>query len=282
MKKNPRNLKEALEGKLSQKEKSFLVSSFDQLGNIAVIEVPEELNKKEKIIGGALLKVNKSIKTVCKISGAHKGKFRVQPLKIIAGKKNFIAEYNESGCRFLFDIRKVFFSPRLASERLRIAKLIQPNEVIGAFFAGVGPYPIVFARNSPMKKAFAVELNPVAVKYMEENISLNKCKEKIEVIKGDVKKIASKKMKGKCDRIVMPLPHTGEDFLNSAFTALKPEGGIIHFYKVALRDNPYEGALQKISKIAKKFRKKFSVLYKKQVRPFSASKIQVAIDFKVN
>ncbi|MEW6295650.1 MAG: class I SAM-dependent methyltransferase family protein [Candidatus Diapherotrites archaeon] len=280
--KNPRNLKEALEGKLSHKEKAFLVSSFDQVGNIAVIEVPQELNKKQKIIGEALLKVNKSIKTVCKIAGAHKGKYRIQPLKIIAGKKNFIAEYREAGCLFRFDLRKVFFSPRLAGERLRIARLIQPNEIIGAFFAGVGPYPIVFARNSPMKKAFAVELNPIAVKYLKENIALNKCAEKIEAIKGDVKKIASKKLKGKCDRIVMPLPHRGEDFLDSAFTALKPEGGIIHFYQVVPRDDPYKNALQRISETAKKFKKIFSVLYKKEVRPFSASRIQVVMDFKVH
>ena len=107
-----------------------------------------ELEGKAKAIGEALLSLNKQFETVCMVTGQHKGLFRVQPVKVIAGKKNKKALYKESGCTFLVHLGKVFFSPRLGTERARISKLIKKGEVVGAFFAGVGPFPIVFAKNS--------------------------------------------------------------------------------------------------------------------------------------
>ena len=277
----PRNLKEALQGKLSKKEFSLLVSSFDTLGNIAIIEIPKGLKKKEKIIGSALLALNKNIKTVCKKTGAHKGKYRIEPIRIIAGEKNTLATYRESACTFKIPLGKVFFSPRLGTERLRISKQIKPGEIIGAFFAGVGPFPIVFARNSPMQKAVAIELNPVAVKWLKENVRLNKLENKIEIVKGDVKRIVPKKFKRAFDRVVMPLPKGAESFLREAMLSIKKKGGIIHFYAFVSSADPFTEPIKKIEAVAKKLKRKVRVLFKRQVRTFSKETIQVVIDFEV-
>lgn len=276
-KKKPNSLKEALKGKLSVKEFSHLIRAFDFLGNIAVIEIPKELEKKEKLIAKALLEVNKSIKTVCKITGEHSGRFRVQPIKVLAGKKTTIAEYKEAGCRMFVDISKVFFSPRLSHERERISKLIKKDEVVGAFFAGVGPFPLVFAKNSEMKKAIAIELNPDAVELMEKNIALNKVEEKIEPVLGDVKEVA-KRFPKTFDRIVMPLPEGGEHFLDAAFCSIK-SGGTVHFYQFESKEEPFTLPLQRIKETAKKFKKKVHILRKARVRDFSPKTIQVVIDF---
>ncbi len=278
----PRSLKEALKGKLTASEMKHLIRAFDNLGNIAVIEIPEELEKKEKLIGEALLQAHKNFETVLKISGAHQGEFRIQPVTPIAGKKQTVAIYKEHGCTFKVDLAKSFFSPRLGTERKRIAEQIKKGEVVGAFFAAVGPFPIVFAKNSEMKKAFAIELNPDAVMDMKENIKLNKCEEKVEPIQGDVNKVVPLQIEGKCNRVVMPLPKGGENFLESAFLALKPEGGVIHFYQFEPADNPFEAPIKRIEKTAKKFGRKVKILYKKQVRSFSPADVQVVIDFLVN
>jgi len=279
--KKPKSLREALKGRLTKKEMQFLRTSFDSVGNIAVIEIPPELEKKEKLIGEALLSLNKRFETVCKISGAHKGAFRVQAVKVIAGKRNKKALYRESGCSLKVDLGKVFFSPRLSHERERISRLIKKGEVVGAFFAGVGPFPIVFAKNSPMKKAIAIELNPPAVKLMQENIALNKMQDRVEAVLGDVKKVVPRKYIGAFDRVVMPLPKGGEDFLYEAILSTKPSGGIVHFYQFVPIDNPYSGALKIVRAAAKKAGRKVRVLSKKQVRSFSARTIQVVIDFRV-
>ncbi len=275
------NLKDSLKKILSKKELEKLISGFDSVGNICVIEIPKELEKKEKQIGNALLESNKNFETVCKITGSHSGKFRVQPVKVIAGKSNKTAIYRESNCVFKVSIDKVFFSPRLSFERLRIAKLIKKGEIVGAFFAGVGPFPVVFAKNSQMEKAFAIELNPFAAKQLQENIELNKVQDKVEGIFGDVKKVVPKMLVGKCDRVVMPLPHSGENFLEEALIALKEKGGIVHFYQIVDSKKPYDKPLEEINAVAKKLGKKIRVLNKREARGFSASKIQVVIDFEV-
>ncbi len=281
-KNSPRNLKEALHGKLSKKEFEFLKTSFDTLGDIAIIEIPKELEKKKKIIGEALLSVQNSIKTVCMKIGAHKGKYRIEPVKIIAGEKNLVATYKESGCIFRIPLGKVFFSPRLGTERLRIARGIKSGEIVGAFFAGVGPFPVVFAKNSPMERAVAIELNPVAVKWMEKNIELNKVQAKVEAIKGDVKKIVPSKFKGAFDRVVMPLPKGAENFLREAMLSIKPRGGIIHFYAFVPSADPFSGSIKKINEVAKKLERKVKLLFKRQVRTFSKETVQVVIDFRVS
>jgi tRNA (guanine37-N1)-methyltransferase len=278
----PQSLKEALRKKLSEKEFSKLVSSFDTLGNIAIIEIPKELEKKEKLIAKALLETNKSIKTVCKKLGAHKGKFRLEPVKIIGGEKKLLATYRESGCVFKIPVGKAFFSPRLSTERMRIAKQIKAGEVIGAFFAGVGPFPIVFAKNSPMEAAFAIELNPIAVKFLDENILLNKVENKVFPVFGDVKKIVPKKFKNFFHRIVMPLPKGAKDFLESAIISAHPKGCIIHFYAFVPAADPYTTTIDLIEKTAKKFGKKTRILHKQQVRAFSKETIQIVIDFEVS
>ncbi len=274
----PTNLKEALKKKLSKKEFEFAPKSFDSFGNIAVIEIPRGLEKKKKLVGETLINLNKRFETVCSIESNHEGKYRVQKVKVIAGKKNLIADYKESGCSFKIPLGKVFFSPRLGAERLRIAQEIKKGEIVGAWFSGVGPYPIVFARNSKMEKAIAIELNPAAHKYALENAKLNKCEEKIDFVKGDVKKVY-KKFKKKFDKIAMPLPHTGYQFLEEAFYCIKSKGKI-YFYEIVEKGN-VALPLSQIKDAAEKQKRKVKIVNQRKVRQFSPTKEQMVFDIQL-
>ena len=278
------SIKDSLRSVLTAEELKRLVSGFDTLGNIAIIEVPKGLGKKQRLIAKAVLDSNPAIKTVVKKTGAHQGKFRVEPVRFLAGEKNLTADYRESGCRFRVSLGKVFFSPRLSMERLRIAKLIQPGEVVGAFFAGVGPFPIVFAKNSEMKQAVAIELNPVAVKDLKFNIGLNKLNPDkknpvIIALEGDVNKIVPKKFKGRFDRIAMPIPKSANTFLKAALLGIKPSGGVIHFYSFSSAENPFEPIEKIIEAECEKNGFKVKFVFERQVRTFSKDTVQVVIDF---
>jgi tRNA (guanine37-N1)-methyltransferase len=284
-KKHSLSLKEALIPLLSSKEKEFAPSAFDTFGNIAVIEIPKELTKRKKLIGSTLLKVQPRFETICSIESNHEGKYRIQKVKVIAGKKNLIADYKENGCSFQIPLGKVFFSPRLSGERLRIASLVKPNEVVGAWFSGVGPYPIVIAKNSKASKIIAIELNPVGHKFALKNGELNKVnkdspkgKERVVFIKGDVKKVY-KKYKKFFDRIAMPLPHTGYQFLKEAFACIKPNG-VIHFYEIVVKGDMNTPTEQIMSE-AKKSKRKVEIIRTARVRQFSPVKEQVVFDIKV-
>jgi tRNA (guanine37-N1)-methyltransferase len=254
------SLKQALQGKLSKKELEKLRASFDIVGDIAIIEIAKGLAKKEKIIANELLKTNSSIKTVAKKVGGHIGKYRVQPLKIIAGPKKTEAEVRESGVRMLVDVAKCYFSPRLGHERLRIAKQIKKGEEVLVMFSGVAPYQLVFAKHSPAKIIYGVELNPVAHKYALKNVLLNNFGNKIVLFKGDAKKIVPQLAKSgkKFDRIVMPLPKSGENFLSAALKAAK-KGATIHFYSF-LPEGKFSEAEEKITKACSSSKRKCKIL----------------------
>ena len=118
-----RMLKKALEGILSDKDSKDLVSAFDQIGDIIIVRIPDSLVSKKKIIGKILLEQVKTAKSVFYQSSPVEGDFRTRNLQLIAGEKKTETEYRENGCRFLVDVEKAFFSPRLSTERERIANL---------------------------------------------------------------------------------------------------------------------------------------------------------------
>ena len=276
------NIKEYLEGKIPKKDLEQISTSFDVIGRVAVIEIPFDIEKHEEIIGEAVLEVNKQVKTVCKKVGEHKGVFRIQELKIIAGEDNTETEYVEHGCRMQMDVTETYFSPRLSTERLRIASQVQENEAVGVLFAGIGPFALVIAKLQPKtKKIYAVELNQEAYKWMVKNIALNKVAERIEPIWGDVNDVVPSRLEGLCDRVVMALPKGGEDFLEISMKALKPEGGVIHFYSFEPEEDLFRNPIKKIEAAADKLGKKITVLDKKKVRAHAPYVYQVVIDAKI-
>lgn len=225
-------LKDVLGKKLSAKEQLFLRASFDTVGNIALIEIPAELRKKQKLIANAVLAQNPAIKSVFKKVGAHKGKFRTQKLVWLAGKKTTETIHKESGALMQLDVVKCYFSPRLVGERLRIARLVKPGEKVLVLFSGVAPYALILAKHSPAKKIVAIEKNPVAHKYAVLNQGLNKVPaERLVLLRGDVKK-KMPALKEKFDRIIMPLPKESELFLELVLSKLKKKG-MIHLYQFA-------------------------------------------------
>ena len=71
------------------------------------------------------------------------------------------------------DVKNVYFSPRLATERKRVQELTNDGEEILDMFAGIGPFPIVIAKEKNVNIT-AVDINEHAIKYLNENIKLNK------------------------------------------------------------------------------------------------------------
>lgn len=222
-------LKELLRGKLTRQELKHVPSSFDVIGNkdkaVAIIEVPEALEKKKKILAEGVMQQHKNVKTVLDKGTPRKGEFRIRKMKTILGEKNTEVVQIENGCRLMMDPRKVYFSQREGTERQRIMQLVKNDETVMVFFAGVGPFAVQIAKR--VKNVIGIEKNPDGVKYFKKNIALNKLQNTIAVL-GDVNTKA-KKYYGKCDRVIMPLPETALDYIDNALGCLK-DSGFIHLY----------------------------------------------------
>jgi len=252
--------------------------AFSVLGNIAIINFPQRYKGSKKKFAEEILKKNKAIKTVLEKSEKFAGRLRKMKTKHLAGERTKEVLYKENNCIFRFNIDDTYFSPRLSNERKEIASNIKRNQEVLVMFAGVGPYSIVIAKNSKVKKIYSNEINRIANKYAELNIELNKVKDKVKLIPGDIKRVASK-IKKKFDVIIMPRPQLKDTFLKEAFK-LSKKGTVIYYYDFCKSDE-IDSIVEKIKQEAKKSKKKIRVLNRKKAGEIAPYKYRIRIDFRI-
>lgn len=232
----PHMLKNILSNILSSDEVLQVYSAFDQIGDIVIIKIPNELMPKKKFIADTILAHVKSAKAVFAQVSPVRGDYRVRNLEFIAGENRTITEYREHGCRFRVDVAKTYFSPRLSTERLRIANMVGEGETIVNMFAGVGTYSILMARMNKTCKVYSIDSNAVAAELCEANAKLNKVQDRVVSIHGDAGEVIKDKLAGQADRVLMPLPESAKEFVDSAVLALKKKG-VVHYFIHIRADN---------------------------------------------
>ncbi len=275
----PKNLQEALKDKLSEEELSELGTSFDIVGDIGVIKLPDSLLEKKRIIGEALLSVHTHLSTVLLQTSPVSGEFRTRDLEVIAGEEKTETAHKEYGCTFKVDLSKVYFSPRLSNERYRIAKLVNSGEIVTNMFSGVGCYSIVMAKHSDPEKVYSIDKNRHAVEYMEENVRINKVGGAVVPVLGDAEEVINKHLRGKSDRVLMPLPDFARDFLDSALLTLKPTGGVIHFYDLGEEPNVFDPSLDFVENFVSG--REIELKNKRIVRSYAPNLYHVVLDLEV-
>lgn len=256
--------------------------SFNVLGSTALVNFPRGTKMSEKkSFARKILKENIPIKTVLEKIGNFKGRLRKMKTKHLLGEKTKEVSYKENGCIFRFNVDSTYFSPRLSGDRKEIASLISSGEEVLVMFAGVAPYSIVLAKNSLAKKVYSNEINREANKYAKLNIELNNSKSSVELLSGDIKRVAQKliRQKKKFDAIVMPRPQLRDSFLRQAFS-LSKKGTKIFYYDFC-RVEEVEKIKEKIEKEAKESKIKIKILHFKSVGEIAPYKIRVRFDLKV-
>jgi len=218
--------------------------SMPTVGDIAIVEIPDELSGYDRQIGSAILTANPSLRTVLKKASSIQGTHRIREFKVIAGENRMFTVHREYGCTFHVDLSKVYFNPRLTYERSRVSSLVREGETILDMFAGVGPFSIQIAKKSETITVFAVDINPAAIEYLNRNIEANRVKNRIIAVEGDVEEIVRERLEGKVDRVIMNLPGSSGIFLNTACKALKGRGGVVHYYQFAEGGSALEAAVQ--------------------------------------
>jgi tRNA (guanine37-N1)-methyltransferase len=233
----PKTLLEALEHSLSPEELELVPRAYDLVGDIAVLEIPEELSRHSETIGQAFHEVHKHISTVLAKKGAISGTTRIREYQFLAGKDKTDTIHTEYGCRLAVDLSKAYFSPRLLEEHNRIAQLVKNGEFVVDMFCGAGPFPIHIARQQKAH-VVAIDINPDAIALLNKSIGLNKLIGTIEPIVGDARNYPKDHV---ADRVIMNHPSGAFDFIPDACRILKP-GSTLHYYDFVGNENP-EGTL---------------------------------------
>lgn len=261
---------------LTSEETEELYGAFDQIGSIIILRIPDALLSKKKLIGEILLEKVKTAKSIFYQSSPVEGDYRIRQLELLAGEDNMETEYREHGCRFKVDVEKTFFSPRLATERLRIADLVKDGEIIINMFGGVGMFSIVAAKKKKCH-VYNIDINPHAAKLCSENVILNKLKGTVESIEGDATDIIEKKLVGSGDRVLMLLPERSDEFLDVAIKALKQKG-VLHYYCHIHSDKKNQVSEAVTNHFLSVVKFKSEILGAKIVRPVGPRFYQAVVD----
>jgi tRNA (guanine37-N1)-methyltransferase len=246
---DPRTLVDALEGRLSPEKLALLPRAYDLIGDIAILEIPDEIESYSKLIGEVFHSIHTNFKTVLAKKGAVSGTTRVRDYTLLAGEDRTKTIHTEYGCRLAVDVAKAYFSPRLLEEHNRIAQLVESGEVVVDMFCGVGPFAIHIAKQKEAK-VIAIDINPTAIDLLCESIGLNKLVGSILPVVADAHDYVNTNELS-VDRVIMNHPSGASDFVGDACSILKL-GGTMHYYDFIGGETPEDTLKEKVVGLVEK------------------------------
>ncbi|TFF98858.1 MAG: class I SAM-dependent methyltransferase family protein [Promethearchaeota archaeon] len=286
----PRSLEKALDKKIPQNLMKFIPKSFDIIGDIAIVELNqfdniERTDNIKELIAQAIITVNKNIKTVYEKISEIEGTLRLRDLEHLAGKNRTETIHKENNCKFKLDVKKTFFSPRLNYERQRVSHSnIKTGEKIVDMFSGVGPFSIQIAKINVVK-IYAFDINPIAIKYLQENINMNKLQGVISPFNKNIRTLLNptnslaNSLKHNIDRIIMNLPKTSLSFMDVVSYLSKKEGTTIHNYQICSKPESIRKAIKNLEEKFGSFELKLEgIKHARIVKSYSPKEDMISID----
>jgi tRNA (guanine37-N1)-methyltransferase len=204
--------------------------SYERLGDVVIID--EDDPDRAQTLADAVVESAIPVKTVLNRASKIQGAERIREWDILYGEETE-AIHREYGCEFCLDLATVYFSPRLATERHRVTEQVDSGEHVFDMFAGVGPFAIPCAKRGA--DVVGVDINEDAIAYLRENARRNNVEDRVTALHGDVREVAPE-YPGWAGRIVMNLPHSAGEFLDSAVLAASDEC-VIHYYDIQHEDD---------------------------------------------
>jgi tRNA (guanine37-N1)-methyltransferase len=276
----PTSLANALRDHLSPQSLELVPRAYDLIGDIAVLEVPEELDSVKKQIGENFLKIHPNFETVLNKKGAISGTVRTREYELLAGVYKTDTIHTEYGCKIAVDLEKAYFSPRLLEEHHQVAQQVEDNELVIDLFCGVGPFPLHITKRTTAG-VIAVDINPEAIQLLKRSIELNQLRGEIQAVVSDAHKFAQTSVPRIANRIIMNHPSGAEEFVSDACRLVKA-GGVIHYYDFMAEPNPEEKMLTKVRNlIAANNRKVMKISRVRKVRDSAPYEYQMVADLKV-
>ncbi|WP_254840302.1 class I SAM-dependent methyltransferase [Natronomonas marina] len=246
--------------------------SYERLGDIAIVD--EDDDERAREIAEAIVASDLPVETVVNRASPIEGELRVRQWDVLVGERTETV-HREYGSAFELDIEEVYFSPRLATERHRVVEQVAADERFFDMFAGVGPFVIPAAKRGA--DCVGVDLNEVAVEYLRRNAERNGVADRVTAIHGDVRDVEG--FDDWADRIVMNLPHSADEFLETA-VALADEDCVVHYYDIQPDSDPF-GPGERAIRAAAEPDYEMTVENRRTVRSYAPHESNVCLDVRL-
>ena len=247
--------------------------SYERVGDVVVVD--EDDPDRAERVAEAVVESDLPVDAVLNRASKVKGQERVRDWEVLAGDGTETV-HREYGCEYLVDLAEAFFSPRLATERHRVAEQVEAGEHAFDMFAGVGPFVVPFARRGAT--VVGTDVNPEAIAYLRENARRNGVAERVTAIEGDVREVVPD-YGGWADRVVMNLPHSADEFLDAA-VLLAGEEAVIHYYDIQHEEDPFGPGEAAIRRAAEPDYEA-TVETRRRVRSYAPHEVNVCLDVRL-
>ena len=263
--------------------------SYERLGDVAILDEDDPDRARE--IADAILDSDLPVRAVIDRASKVKGDLRVRDWTVVATEDDEnqpVTEtvHREYGFEYLLDLSRVYFSPRLATERHRVTEQVESGEQVVDMFAGVGPFVVPMAGRGAT--VVGVDLNPAAIEYLRENARRNGVADRVTAIEGDVRDVADD-YAGWADRVVMNLPHSADEFLDAAVVLAGSEERrssgndcVLHYYDIQHEDDPFGPGERAIREAAEPGGFDVDVLTRHVVRSYAPHELNVCLDVRLS
>jgi len=254
----------------------MIPSSYMKYGSTLVLAFPPGLpNECERLAAEGWAYVL-GMETVLKRMGIKQGAFREPAMERLHGPGGDVIHL-ENRIRYNFDPERIMFSPGNLPERIRIGMMDMKGETVVDMFAGIGYFSLPAAVHAHASKVISCEINPVAFKYLNDNIRLNGV-QNITPLEGDNREVAPD---GIADRVIMGYVGTTHLFLGKAFSCLKSEG-IIHYHELCPVNYFPEATERRIERAAGVYDGlKMDIMRIARVKSYGPKMLHVVADVKI-
>ncbi len=267
---------------LSEQEQRLLPKRWQVVGDIVVVKLKEPLLKRGKEVARALLVMHPSCRCVVADSGIE-GQLRT-PKRVMVypeGESPYTV-HRENGVLYAMDVCKVMFSKGNQLERMRMGH-VGKGEVVVDMFAGIGYFSLPCAVWASPERVYAMELNPVAHRYLCEGITMNHVEDRVVPMLGSCLALEPPES---AQRVIMGL--IGEftvvgdpvSYLERAIAFLDG-AGVIHYHESVPSKLSPERPLGHIEQAAHSEGVCSEVMGVRRVKKFSPGVDHVVVDIKI-
>jgi tRNA wybutosine-synthesizing protein 2 len=254
-----------------------LPHKWEKIGTIVTIRLPNEIKQYQEIIGDVYREVL-CCTTVLNDIGGISGVYREPVVEVISGPSRTETIHSENSIRFKIDPQRIMFSSGNMVERRRMATISNRYETVIDLFAGIGYFTLPMAVYSKPKKIFACEINPIAYRYLYENVVLNHVTDVVEPLWGDNRKTAPKDC---ADRVILGYLQEPQLFLTVALDCLRNQRGVLHYHEVVPLESIPELPLKHIEIAAKSYHRSVELLKVNKIKSYAPRIHHVVLDVRI-
>ena len=237
---------------LQQEYAEDFPQSFEILGDVLLVKIPEAIQLIATEIADAMLKQYPNVRIVCHDEGVT-GEFRVRNLNPIQSRDSSIStqtHVKEHGHRIEVDPSIAYYSARLSEQRKTTFESIQtfasqinrPLRIVDAY-AGVGPAMAYLYTDAELTESVHVnDMNPETIPLLERNMERFENKRKspgvfsISCLDARSLAIEQSELNGTTDVLLVNLPHSGIDHIQELTPLLNPVRALVCGWTIQEKD----------------------------------------------